>query len=145
MSADTLKEMKSKLDRLEATTGNSGAVPRTPKQLLLDRRHLEQSDKDHRYRWVSARDAQKIESRLLEGYVKVPDGEGGANLGGSLVLMKIPRERYLERVRANRQRHAERMGSHKREMEEVAESVARILRDKHGINYNAERILVSEV
>lgn len=139
----TLKEMQAKLRRLEETSGRSGAIPRTPKQMMLDARELEQKDPEHHYRFVSSRDPQKVQGRLMEGYIKVPDAEGGRDLGG-LILMKIPRGRYEARLANDARITRERLNAHTKEMRTAAESVAKELRDKHGISVPMERIFVSE-
>jgi hypothetical protein len=144
MSATDLKEMRAALAREEAKTGNSGAIPRTPKQLMLDARDVEAKNPDKYVRWVNVRDPQKAQGRIMDGYEVMTEEAGGRSLGGSLKLMAIPRERHLERIAANKAAHKLRLQAHKTEMQQLAEGIARELRDKHGINVDAERILVSE-
>ena len=139
----SLKEMQDKLKRLEETSGRSGAISRTPKQMMLDARELEQKDPEHHYRFVSSRDPQKVQGRIMEGYAKVPESEGGRDLGG-LILMKIPRRQYESRVANETRITKERLSAHTKEMRTAAESVAKELRDKHGISVPMERIFVSE-
>lgn len=144
MSIEDLKATRDRLERIERTTGNSGAVPRTPKQLMLDASEIEKGDPEHKYRWVNVRDPQKAQARIMEGYTPIAEGEGGRTLGGALKLMKIPREVHLARIADQKREHKLRLNAHRTELENLAEGIARELRDRHGINVDAERILVSE-
>lgn len=139
----TAKEILEKAKRQEEQD-LAGADVLTPKQALLDASTVQDKLPDKRLRWVNLRDAQKVESRKAEGYSFVPPESGGRRLGDELALMEIPRERYERKVARQEQMNKERLEQHNREMEAVAESVAKILRDKHGVNINAERILVKE-
>src|SRR5512138_58264 len=95
-----------KLSRQEETT-NPGANVLTPKQELLNARDVQEKHPDKRVRWVSLRDAQKVESRKMEGYKIIPSEEGGRRLGDDLVLMEIPREIYEAKVKQIEQLNAQ--------------------------------------
>lgn len=137
------KEMLDKVKRVEETNLIGGNLL-TPKQHLLDASDVQSAHPDKRVRFVSLRDPMKVSSRKAEGYSIVPSEEGGRRLGEELVLMEIPRERYEAKVKHIEKLNAERLKQHNREMEQTAEAVARILRDKHGIDVSTERILVRE-
>src|SRR3990172_8538151 len=113
MGMEDLKAMRDKLARLEATTGNSGAIPLTPKAKMLDLTDVSAKDPDHHYRFVSVKQAEMAQGRLEEGYSKVPDDEGGRSLGGSLVMMKIPRAKFDERVKRQSELNKQRLSAHK--------------------------------
>lgn len=131
-SPQTTAETMKKLDQTERTTGQSGAVPNTPKAMLLDATTAQGKSPNHRLRWVSIADASKVSGRIAEGYERVPDDEGGRSLG-NLALFRIPKEQYDRKVQAIKDLNERRLHAHKAEVAQVAESIERTLRDKHGI------------
>lgn len=135
--------LKARLDRLEKTTGNSGAVPLTPKAMMLAS-DLPEKHPDKHYRWVNVKDGQKAASRIMEGYERVAEGDGGRSLGGSLALFAIPREQYEARLERQQKLTIKQMDAHKSQMYRLAEGISRTLRDRHGLNVPVERLLVSE-
>lgn len=139
----TVGEMQASLDRLERTTGSSGAVPLTPKAQLLDAREVESNHKDKRLRWVNVQNAEKAQLRQAQGYERVPVAEGGRQVG-NLALFALPREEFVRREAAVERQNKDRLSAHKSEVERMAESVARELRDRHGISVSTEKILYSE-
>jgi len=136
-----LKEMRAKLDAMERKEGRSGAVPLSPKQALLDARDVESQHPEHRLRWVNTLDKNKVAARQAEGYERVPLAEGGKEVG-NLVLFKQKRELYEDRVERQERLNEERLSAHNKEMEETADAVAKILRDKYGANVNAKEFLI---
>lgn len=138
-----LKEMSDKLARLEKTSGGSGAVPFTPKQALLDPGDVVTQNPDKRFRWVNVNNAEKAQQRTAQGYERVGHAEGGRQVG-NLALFAIPRQVYEQRVAAIKEMNERRLSAHKTEVEQMAVSVARELRDRHGIKVDAERILIQE-
>lgn len=144
MGAEDLKELKAKLKRQEETEGGSGAIPLTPKQMLLDVSDLSAKDPDHKYRWVASKDPQNIQKRILEGYTQVPESEGGRNLGGSLVLMKTPQRAVEARVARQNRAHESRLVQHNTEMAKVVESVVKEMKDRFGVSIDPSRVFVSE-
>jgi len=138
-----IQAMKDQLKRMEATTGPSGAVPNTPSAIILDASEVQTKDTDHRIRWVSV---AKADRRRAQGYVRVPEAELPQGFGpaqrGNLILMKLPREEYEKRVAEIKRQTKDRLTVHNREVEQVAEGMAKMLRDNHGINVRTEDILL---
>ena len=136
-----IKDLQAQLKRQEATTGPSGAMPLTPTAVLLDASAAQKNHPDKRLRWVSVHKAQR---RQMEGYVAVPEteAEGVGTRKGNLILMALPRAEFERRVEAQKKANADRLQAHNREVEEVAEGIARTLRDKHGVNVRTEDILL---
>ena len=132
-----------KLTRQEEVT-TPGANVLTPKQEMLNASDVQAKHPDKRVRWVSMRDAQKIESRKMEGYKIIPSEEGGRRLGDDLVLMELPREVYEAKVKQTEKLNEQRLRQHRDEMERVVEGVVKQLRDRHGIQVDTKRILVEE-
>lgn len=137
--AELLAEM-ARLNELEAKSV-PGARVRTPRAQMLDASEQEAKDPDHHYRFVNIRDTQKVAAKIEDGYKKVAAEEGGRNLGDEFALMRIQKEKYLSQKRAVEERNKVRETAHIREMEGAAESVARLLRDKHGISVTPDQIL----
>lgn len=136
-----LDQMISKADRLERTTGRSGAIPMTPKADLLNTDELQEEQPDKHFRFVNVSDDQKVQTREAQGYNRVPSAEGGKMLGKNLALFSQDKVVHEERVEAVKQLNKERLESHRSEVEQAAESVARELRDRHGIQIDAERLM----
>lgn len=143
MSLADLKAQQKALDEVEARTV-SGAPTLTPKQQMLDASEVEKRHPDKVIRWVNIRDPQKAESRRVEGYVRLSEAEGGRSLGNDLALMAIPRRLHEQKVAAIQKLNDDRLNAHRREMESVAESVAKQMRDRYGVSIDASRILVDE-
>lgn len=139
--SETVKDQLKKLELQEKKEGNSGAVPLTPKQELLAVPDVAAKRPDKHLRWVSTADGQKAKIRQSQGYVKVPDGEGGRTMG-NLTLMELPKERAEQVREHHRKLHEARLDAHNREVESAAETVAKHLRDNHGIKIDAKDILI---
>lgn len=138
----TAAEIKAKLDRVEATTGQSGAIPRAPKEILLMPTDKERADTDHHYRFINTSDPGRVAARMqAEGYERVPESEGGRRIGESLQLFKQPREKHEERKRREAEINKSRESMHVREVEQAVEGVSRFLRDQYGINVKPSDIL----
>jgi hypothetical protein len=138
----SLKEMQAELAREEAKTGSSGAIPRTPKQNLLDARDVEAKHPDHYVRWLNT-DGDKVQSRQADGFEKIPESEGGRQTG-RLALFKQPREQHEKRVRDQKETAERRLTQHNQEVEAAAETIAKHLRDRHGVRIDARDFLISE-
>lgn len=139
-----IKEQLAKLDRLEQTTGRSGAIPIGPKNRLLSISEATRNkNKDYRLRWINVNNPEKAASRIADGYEIIPEAEGGRRVGG-LALARLGREEYERRVKDIDRQTQERLNSHNREMEGMADNLAQLLRDRHGISVDAERLLVKE-
>ena len=142
--SDKPKAILDKLARVEATTGDSGAIPNTPKSMLLDASTLEKQNPNYKYRFVNIKDPNKAQRRLFEGYERVPEAEGGRSLGSEYALFRIPRTSFEARVARELARNKALLTAHRDEMEQVAESVAKVLRDQYGLDVSRNRILVEE-
>lgn len=138
-----LTEMTKKLETQERTEGGSGAVPNTPKRMLLDASELQKKNPDKHYRWVNIGTSDKAQSRQVQGYEKVSASEGGRQVG-NLALFAVPRQQFEQRVAAIEKLGRDRLNAHKADVEQMADSIARELRDRHGIQVDAERIIIRE-
>lgn len=140
-AGDKPGDLLKKLERQEATTGRSGAIPRMPKQMMLDASDVAAKRPDKHLRWVSLKDENKVPMRKLEGYSVVPEKDGGRAIGSEYVLMEVPREVVEERVARQKAEHERRLNQHNAEWQQQAEAVARELRDKHGIRVSPEQLI----
>lgn len=141
MGLSEFKAAKQKLDEQEDRSVH-GARTLTPKQAMLDARDVEARHPDKRIRWLNMADKDKIQSRQLDGYVRLGSEEGGRQLG-DMALFAIPRDLYVERVKRKEKVDRERLEAHNREMEQVAEAVVEYLNSR-GYNVSRDRILVQE-
>lgn len=139
MSLDQLKALREQEGR-----SVPGAMVLTPKQTMLDARDVEAKHPDKKLRWVNLRDRQKAESRKIEGYTRLSSDEGGRALGDEMALFFIPRDQHEARVENVRRLNDERLNAHRHEMQAMAESVAKQMRDRYGVSIDANRILVDE-
>ncbi len=144
---DKLKEVDAALARAEAKEV-PGAPVRTSKQMLLDATAMEAKDLEHYYRYVNSDDPNKPVVRQADGFSRVPTAEaekyGIKTEVHGMILMRQPREKHVMRVTKQKERNAELLEAHNREVEATAEAVAKVLRDKHGLNISTERLLVRE-
>lgn len=144
MGVEELKAQRKALAETEAKTGNPGAIPLTPKEILLDAREAIDKNPDKRVRWVNIKDPAKARARVANGYVRIPEAEGGKHLGDELALFAVPKKKYEETIAMQQQLNKDRLSQHNREMERMADEVAKVLRDKHGIRMSGEKLLVRE-
>lgn len=140
---DKLEDQIKALANQERVEGRAGAIPRDPKQLMLDASEVQMrpENKDRRIRWINVGNDAKALTRKANGYQILSEKEGGRRVG-NLALAYLPRKEYDRRVAEVKKANQDRLKSHTREMQEMAESVARVLRDKHGIEMDAADILV---
>jgi hypothetical protein len=136
------------LRRAEAKTV-SGAGSQTPKQRLLSVSTIEKANPDWHYRYVNMTDPEKVKLRRDRGYVPVSDEEAkkfdiAARHGNDLVLMKIPRADHEKRLAELDAVNYARLNAHKAEVAGAAERIVRELKDKHGIDMDLNRFLVSD-
>lgn len=143
MGIEEFKKLKDSVSDVESKTV-PGANVLTPRESMLDARDVEAQHPDKHLRWVNIRDRQKAESRKLEGYTRLAPSEGGRALGDELALMSISKERAEEKIERIKADNEARLSSHRSEMESMAESVARQMRDRHGISVDPSRILINE-
>lgn len=122
-----------------------GAPVLTPKgDMLKIPQSLRDANPDKHFRFITTRDPNKNASRRAEGYQVLSESEGGVRLGDGLALAAIPKDKVRERERAQEAMNRARLAESKRDVERVAEAVARELRDRHGINIPVKRLLVDE-
>lgn len=136
-----IREMQAELRKEEAKTGGSGAIPFTPKGMLLDATDVQRQHPDKHIRWGNLKNEDKMQVRLSQGYERVPVTEGGKQVG-NLALIAQPLEKHLATVAEIERRTRERLTAHKAEVEEMANQVAKVLRDKHGVNVRPEDFLI---
>lgn len=133
----TVQEALDALQRHEDLTV-PGARSRMPKEMMMDAPEAREKHPDLHLRMVHP---QNMEARKLDGYRRLTSEEGGKELAGHGVLMGIPKAEAERRKKAIEKENADRLVAHKREAEGIAEGLARELRDRHGLNISAERIL----
>lgn len=122
-----------------------GAPTRTPKGLLLDARDTQEAvGPDKHVRWLNLKDPNKVAARQLEGYVRVPESEGGKALGDEMATFAIDRKRYDARVAAQEAEGKRRLVAHKTDMERLAENTAKVLRDQYNIDVDPKRLFRDE-
>jgi hypothetical protein len=109
-------------EALEARRNGGGNVL-VKKQTLLDTSELSAKNPDIHYRWANTSNREKMEQRVNEGYVTVPEEEGGRRLG-EMVLMAIPREVADARKAEYQRMTRERLGQFRKDMREAAAEMA---------------------
>lgn len=147
-------EIEESIEKMNNTPGvtQSGALPRTPKQRMLETTKFDKENPQFHHRFVNVKNADKLSDRMLEGYKQVPEpkageaakkDEYGRRIGDELVLMRIPRAKYNERVARQALLTKRRERAHVEEMEGATEDALRMLRSK-GINLQQSQILINE-
>lgn len=136
-SAPTVREALDALQRHEDLTV-PGARSRLPKSQMMSAPEAQALNPDKHLRFVHP---QNLEARKLDGYTRLTSEEGGKELAGHAVLMAIPKAEAARRKKAIEQTNKDRLVAHKKEAEGIAENLSRELRDRHGINVSAERLL----
>ena len=137
------KDIADRLKRAEEKTV-VGANVLTPKQALLNADSAKERHPDKHLRWVSLRDPMKVQAREAAGYKVLSTEEGGRRLSDGLILMGCSKEVYEARVKQIEDLNEQRLNHHRNEMAAAVEGVVRVLRDKHGINVDLNRILVQD-
>lgn len=142
-----IKELSEKLKRLDAKK-NSGAGSRLPKSRMLDASAIEAKDPDHHYLLVNAEDPGNLQTHLEDGYQAVGEQEckdaGVRQRVGELVLMRIPREVFEERIEQQKDVAKNRLTAHKAEFRQEVEGIVRELKDRGYSDHEINRILVDE-
>lgn len=138
-----LKAQENELKAQEVITGRSGAVPNTAKRQLLDARDVQKKWPDRHIRWINVGSSERHQLRAAQGYVLLPESEGGKRVG-NLALAYIPRQLYEARIVEIRKRTADRLKSHRPEVEQMADAVQKELRDRYGIDLGPKGILINE-
>lgn len=135
-----LSDLKKNLESQESQEF-AGSVVMAPKQQLLDARDVEAAHPTKRIRWLNLQNPDKVLARQTEGYVRLSEEEGGRSLGGSMALFAIPRGAYEAKLRAQKAENKRRLSIHKQEWENIADGIARTLRDRHGYNIEPEDLI----
>ncbi len=144
MANSAIEAIKAKLAAQEAQNV-PGAPSRTPKERMLDASSTQAALGDEAHvRWLNLKNADKVAMRQAEGYVRVPESEGGKALGDEMATFAVSRKTHDARVAAQENENKRRLVSHKTDMERLAENTARILKDQHGISVNPERLFRDE-
>lgn len=138
-----LDALSKALEKIEAQT-LSGAASLTPKELMLDLSDLKEKHPDKHFRWVNIKAPEVADRRRLNGYIRLPESEGGRELGGELAVFVTTAKIHESHVAKLKQMREDRLRAHQADVEKVAESVVRELRDKYGIKVDLNRILVNE-
>ncbi len=148
--ADVKAEIKRLADRLNKMDAqrHSGAPSRLPKERMLDASALEKKDPDHHYLYVNTDDPGNVQTHIDDGYKAVSEdeckGSGVREKVGELVLMRVPREDFEERVERQKEVAAGRLEAHRAEFRKEVEGVVRELRDRGMSDHDISRILVDE-
>jgi hypothetical protein len=139
----TLDALSAALQHIEAQT-LSGAAVLTPKEILLDLSDLQAKHPDKHFRWVNIRAPGVADRRRLDGYLRLPESDGGKELGGELAVFVTTKRLHEHRVAQHQKTTEERLQAHRAEVERIADGVARELRDKYGIKVDPSRLFVNE-
>lgn len=134
-----LDELDKKLQQIERTTGGSGAISRTPKNMMLDASAAQEANPDLHIRWVNVNNVDKVTTHVANGYQRLPESKGGRTLG-NLVLMSIPKSEHLKRRAAIRQQVREWLAIDKQGYESFLGGMAQALRDKYGIKITPQQL-----
>lgn len=147
---DAKQEIRKLAEKLqhEENKKRSGASSRTPKGRMLDASALEKKDPGHHYLYVNTDSDGNIQNHIDEGYQAVGEDEckaaGVRHRVNELVLMRVPREVFEERVAEQKELHKSRLEAHRAEFRAEVESVVRELRDRGMSEHDIRRILVDE-
>lgn len=143
-------EARQELDNLSKALAHveaqslSGAPELTPKEIMLDLSDLKAKHPDKHFRWVNIKAPGVAERRRLDGYLRLPESEGGRELGGEVAVFVTTERLHEHRVAQIEKLTKDRLSAHRAEVEQAAEAVARELRDKHGLRVDVGRLLVDE-
>lgn len=146
----SVSEAKSNLDSLTKALNHleaqqlSGAPTLTPKDVMLDLSDLKKQHPDKHFRWVNIKSPGAADMRRVNGYIRVPESEGGRQLGDELAIFACSQGNKDRQLANHKRLNEARLLAHKADVEKIADDIARELRDKHGIKVNAERLLITE-
>lgn len=142
-SSTPVDKLKQALDKIEAQT-LSGAASLTPKELMLDLSDLQKAHPDKHFRWVNIKAPGVADRRRLDGYLRLPESEGGRVIGDEVAVFVTSQRIHEHRLAQLKETNKARLSAHQADVERVAEYVVRELRDKYGIKVDLDRILVNE-
>jgi len=142
-----IKALSEKLNKMDAQR-HSGAASRLPKSKMLDASALEAKDPDHHYLYVETSEAGNLQGHLEDGYVAVGEQEckdsGVRQRVGDDVLMRIPRDKFEERIEDQKQVARDRMEQPRTEFKKAMEGIVRELRDRGYSDHDITRMMVDE-
>jgi hypothetical protein len=133
-------EIKKEVDALERKTGPSGAVPNDRKTDMLDFTDVEKRHPDKHIRLVNVSDSTNVGRKQRRQYERLPAEQGGKQVG-NLVLFAQPKAEHERRLAENKRIRESRLSVYKDKQQQLAEGMARELRDKHGLHIDPERLI----
>lgn len=139
-SAVKVKDLLKELNRLEAKTGGSGAVPNATKSDLLDLSEIAAKHPDKVVRFVNVANPDKVSRRLKKGWTKLAEGDGGKQVG-NLAVFAIDKATILGYRTAKKIHQKNLLVQFKAEDHAMAERMAKVLRDRHGIDIDPKRLI----
>lgn len=142
-ASESMRNLQKALDHLEAQH-LSGTPDLTPKEVLLDLSDLQQKHPEMHFRFVNIKAPGKADRRRLDGYIRLPESEGGREVGGEVAVFVTSKKIFDMRVQRVKDLNKARLQAHRAEVEGAVEAIARELRDKYGLKIDAARILVDE-
>lgn len=134
-----MRAQKEELERHERQRV-SGAPILAPRTRLLDASYAQEKNPDYHYRWVNITDGSKVSARKADGWTRVPEGEGGAQLGDEMALFRIPKDHHRMLREGFRARQEQSFGAPKQQFEASLDEVAKLLRDRLGIKLTDRQI-----
>lgn len=134
-----MRAQRDELERHEATRV-SGAPILMPRSRLLDASYAKDKNPDFNYRWVNITDGGRVGARRADGWERVPEDEGGMQLGEEMALFRIPKEQHARLRSGLRARQEASFSEPKKQFEASLDDVARMLREKHGIRLSDRQI-----
>lgn len=138
--AESAKDLLEKMKQIERTTGPSGAIPNATKEELLNLSDLQAKHPDKHLRFVNVANPDKVSRRQRNGYIRLPEADGGRQIG-NLAVFAVPKQQ-LHKLQADKaQKQAQLLVRFKAESHQEAEATARILRDRHGIDVDPRRLI----
>lgn len=142
-----IKRLSERLAKIDAQR-HGGARDRSPVARMLDATPIEKKDPENHYCWVNTDAPGNVQTHLEEGYKEVPREEceaaGVRHKVGELVLMRIPRETFEDRVEDAKELASSRLEAYRQEFQAEVEGVVRELRDRGLSHHDIKRILVDE-
>lgn len=132
------------LERLEGKF-EGGAASLSPKEQLLNSEEAKKQNPDSNVRWLSLRNKEKLDVRMEEGYEKIPESEGGRQLGDSMALFRIPRQLSDARIKRQEAATRARAGSVREVYSELGARMAHKLKKEHGLSdKQIQRLIINE-
>lgn len=138
-----LDKMTEALQHIEAKL-LSGAPDLTPKEVLLDLSELQAKNPHLHYRWVNIRAPGKADARRGNGWLRLPETEGGREIGGELAIFVTTTRLHEHRVEQIKKLAKERLKAHVEEMQSAAEAIAKQIRSEFGIEVDTKRLFINE-